>query len=127
MLGDVYKRQIIIIIIMIMMLMMIIIIIIRNTDYGVGHYHPSQGNCHHKEEETVRTQILMMMVVVVMMMVVMMMVMMMVMVFIEKRLIRIFNKVASLTRVRHVASKNEADLKRAVHNAGPVKINMINN
>ena len=29
-------------------------------------------------------------------------------------------QVASLTRVRHVASKNEADLKRAVHNAGPV-------
>ena len=27
---------------------------------------------------------------------------------------------ASLTRVRHVGSKNEADLKRAVHNAGPV-------
>merc|ERR1712062_403882 len=56
----------------------------KNTDYGVGHYLPSQGNCHHKEEETV----------------------------------------ASLTRVRHVASKNEADLKRAVHNAGPVAMSV---
>jgi len=56
----------------------------KNTDYGVGHYHPSQGTCHHKEEETV----------------------------------------ASLKRVRHVASKNEADLKRAVHNAGPVAMSV---
>jgi len=56
----------------------------KNADYGVGHYHPSQGNCHHKEEETV----------------------------------------ASLKRVRHVASKNEADLKRAVHNAGPVAMSV---
>ena len=29
----------------------------RNTDYGVGHYHPSQGTCHHKEEETVDLEI----------------------------------------------------------------------
>jgi len=56
----------------------------KNVDYGVGHYHPSQGTCHHKEEETV----------------------------------------ASLKRVRHVASKNEADLKRAVHNAGPVAMSV---
>jgi len=56
----------------------------KNTDYGVGHYHPSQGTCHHKEEETV----------------------------------------ANLKRVRHVASKNEADLKRAVHNAGPVAMSV---
>merc|ERR550519_1787786 len=56
----------------------------KNADYGVGHYHPSEGNCHHKEEETV----------------------------------------AGLTRVRHVASKNEADLKRAVHNAGPVAMSV---
>ena len=34
-----------------------IITINRNTDYGVGHYHPSQGTCHHKEEETVDIEI----------------------------------------------------------------------
>ena len=34
-----------------------IITIHRNTDYGVGHYHPSQGTCHHKEEETVDLEI----------------------------------------------------------------------
>jgi len=56
----------------------------KNRDYGIGHYHHSQGNCHHDNNETV----------------------------------------ATITRIRHVASKNEADLKRAVHNAGPVSMSL---